>query len=164
MTEPPAKAGLSPPRRALIHVAIAIVVVGHLASLIAQREYWPFSYYPMYADLRTDWSYEALRLVGVTSGGLEVAFEHPADIAPFSAYGLNAALRRFVEAPDHEQQVPLVLFAWLDYYNRTAGTALRPRLAGLRLYRVRYQLTPNLRPKAKERAPILTRERLAEVP
>jgi hypothetical protein len=148
----------------LINTAIAFVVIGHFAVLLTQHEFWPFSYYPMYADLRTAWSYEALRVAGVTADGSEVDFVRPADIAPFSAYGLHAELKHFSEVPDHARQLPLLLTAWRDHYNQMADAAGRTHLMGLRLYRVTYELDRRLDPKAKDHARIMSRELMAEVP
>jgi len=157
-------AGLSARRWVLVNGAIAFVVIGHLVTLLTQHEFWPFSYYPMYADLRTDWSYEALRVAGVLADGTEVEFVRPADIAPFSAYGLHAELKHFSEAPDHDRSLPLLLTAWRDHYNQAAEATGRPRLVGLRLYRVTYELDRRLDPKAKDHARIMGRALVAEVP
>ena len=66
-------------RRWFVNGLVAIVLGGNLASFIFNRQLWPFSPYPMFADtseedLRT---FETLALVGEPVDGGEIWFELP---------------------------------------------------------------------------------------
>ena len=48
-----------------MHGLVAVVLGGNLASFIFNRQVWPYSPYPMFADAREDpFTFETLALVG----------------------------------------------------------------------------------------------------
>jgi hypothetical protein len=140
---------------------IAIVLAGNLAALISQRELWPFSPYPMYSQLRTDWLYKMFRPAGVDLAGAEVPLDRSELLGPFTPYGLNDAFRR-MSAPQRQQ----ALIALLRQYEilRARGAHAGPPLAKLRLYEVEVELSPEAHPERGDRARVLGRTLVAETP
>lgn len=59
--------GISRPRILLVHCVLALLVGGSLWALVADREWWPFSPYPMYSWIADGESVTRLRLYGVTA-------------------------------------------------------------------------------------------------
>jgi hypothetical protein len=55
---------MSPHRKRVVNLAMAFFVTGSAVALIAQRDFWPFSHYPMFAALQPP-ELEFLEVVGV---------------------------------------------------------------------------------------------------
>ena len=145
-------------RYCLIHTLIAVVLGGSLFDVITRREDWPFSPYDLYSGVVRDPSLTLLRLYGLPAG--RPANEFPLIkiqyIQPFDNARLRFALRQLDRDKNRD---PLLAEALRDCLRRYAalGAAARhsgPRLGGIRLYRVRWNLDPRARnlhsPDAKE--------------
>ena len=62
-------------RRLLVYGLFAIVLGGNLVSFLINRQYWPYSPYPMFADVEDPHMFETLVLVGEPVDGGEIWFE-----------------------------------------------------------------------------------------
>jgi hypothetical protein len=153
------------PRLFRIHAFLGVLIGGHLLAVLLQRELWPFSNYPMYAESRREWSFEAYQLGGERADRSDDEFplDRPQYIEPFSAYGLNRAFETLAQRPDREALLSAALKDRLASYERRRldGDISGPRLIGLRLYRVRYGLNCALNPKRRDRSPIESRRLVA---
>ena len=65
---------MSSRRSWLVHGLIAIVLGGNLTSLVFNRQVWPYSPYPMFADVEDPHTFETLALVGEPVDGGEIWF------------------------------------------------------------------------------------------
>jgi hypothetical protein len=127
-------------RRRLIaaHGLIGVLLAGHAWCLIMDREYWPFSQYPLYATLARPGAFDYLMLFGVPSGGQpEFAITQKKYIQPFDWVRLNRAFARLEARPDDETQLAAGLQdCWARYDRlRDAGRHRGPALDAIRLYR-----------------------------
>jgi hypothetical protein len=140
-------------RRLFATSVVLALIAGHAAALIAQAELYPFSPYPMYSKIRGDWQFTQYRLAGVRDGG-EVEITDWRLLQPYGSYGLSAALRRLDESPRRAELGP-VLHGLLE-------TRLPRSFTALRLYKMRFQASRELDPRRGDRAPLLSRELIAE--
>jgi hypothetical protein len=62
-------------RRWVVYGLVAVVLGGNLASFIFFRQLWPYSPYPMFADVDDPDTFETLALVGEPVDGGEFWFE-----------------------------------------------------------------------------------------
>jgi hypothetical protein len=128
--------------------------------LALQRELWPFSQYPMYARLQTDWTFESERLYGVLEGGGEIPLETGSYFQPYGAYGVSEVLTK---TGADQEKLDKTLRSFLSWYEQREAAHGGPRLRGLRAYRVQYSLSKELDPRKHLRSPILSRTLMAEV-
>lgn len=135
------------------------MVLGHLAAVALQREVWPFSHYPMYSRLQTDWTFESHRLYGVLEGGEEVPLDADSAFPPYGAYEVSEVLAKAASDRERLGRELRSFFAW---YERRAAAQGGPRLRRLRAYRVRYSLSKDLDPRKRLRAPPVSRTLIAE--
>jgi hypothetical protein len=132
---------LSPRRLALAHAAIAIIIGGSGYCILADKEYWPFSHYPMYSTLTLPGPVSALQLAGVTPDGREVPLRADWALTPFVWKRLKLALDRISQRPDARILLPQALHDLRMRYEdrRMAGQHIGEPLAGLRLYRLSWR-------------------------
>jgi hypothetical protein len=65
--------GMSTWRVGIVCSVVGCVFLGSAIDILLFREHWPFSHYPMYADLQTKWSERrSYRIFGVTDSGEEI--------------------------------------------------------------------------------------------
>ena len=62
-------------RRWVVYGLFAFVLGGNLASFVFNRQVWPYSPYPMFADVEDPHTFETLALVGEPVDGGEIWFE-----------------------------------------------------------------------------------------
>ena len=115
-------------RQILVFSLLALLVGGQLYAVITSEEHWPFSPYPMYAELNQTREYKVIRLVGVTAppGSRELTLD-------------SAWLRKsLAKAARHPQADTMLLksarsyvqkYSWRNPHNRDA-----PHLRALRIY------------------------------
>ena len=63
------------PRKWLVWSLLALLVGGQAVAVVRSQEYWPFSPYPMYAELQEDRDFSTIRLVGVSNDNREMSLD-----------------------------------------------------------------------------------------
>jgi hypothetical protein len=127
---------VSPGRRTKVYALLAVLVAGHAHEIARQQEHWPFSNYPMWARLSSDWYVKDVAAVGVTAQDppREVRLTDPRYTEPLSLYYLRfGVLRRAANRPQIRESI---LRDYLEYYERRriSGGHDGPALRGVRLY------------------------------
>ncbi|HZT77138.1 MAG TPA: hypothetical protein VFA27_10800 [Vicinamibacterales bacterium] len=131
-------------RFVLAHALIATVVGGSLYDIAARMEHWPFSNYPMFAEIhRTDllrWP----RIYGVTRDGTELPIVSYRELWPLDQSRLPIGLRAIYNEPGSSARIHEALRDVLQRYEqrREAGEHSGPALVGLRLYLVTWEVEP----------------------
>lgn len=127
----------------LVYAVIAVIGGGSLFAIINDAEYWPFSPYGMYSDMRRERSLTWLRLFGVTNAEepQEIPLLATEYIQPFDQSRLPKALSQMRRNPDKQREA---LRDCLTRYEslRRAGHHHGPPLQGIRLYALEWQLDP----------------------
>lgn len=139
--------GMSGRRLLLANAAIIFIIAGSLFCLAFDREYWPFSPYPMYSEITEKGSVSGMRLYGVARGAphREVSLfarsypESRAYLEPFDRLRMGRALERLASRRDPETRRRLLERSLLDSLRRyeqlrRAGNHDGPRLQGMRMY------------------------------
>lgn len=138
--------GISAWRLRTIYSAIALVVGGSVFALVSDTEFWPFSSYPMYAQLQPHASLTVLRWFGVTDeeAPREVPLLAPAYIAPFDQGRLRMNLEHLDSTARREVLLREALHDVLARYDTRRAARLHdgPALRGIRLYRLHWELDP----------------------
>jgi predicted membrane protein len=128
-------------RLLMVYALCAAILGGSLISWVRDKEYWPFSPYPMFSILYPQRRFTTLRLYGVTQG--QPPSEFPLDrneyLQPFDNSRLPAALAIALD----ENQLTPVMEDCLKRYEalRVSGIHHGPPIQGLRLYRVSWNLS-----------------------
>jgi len=148
-------AAMSRSRRALANLVIAAILAGSGAAIVTGRELWPFSPYPMFSALRRGPTVEDVWLYGVLPGGDETPLSDRSAFHPFRLAQLKVALERL--APPARQEALADMLARYEQ-RRRSGWHAGPELAGLRVYRLTFELDD----RAANRERPLARELLAE--
>ena len=134
-------------RRWAVYGLVAIVLGGNLASFIFNRQLWPYSPYPMFADAREDpLTFETLALVGEPADGGEIWFESQGylshELTPMvinSGFGGGRARPGMKGLDDHLRDT----YAFYER-RRREGLSSAPPLRRLHLYRFSWTLRPDL--------------------
>lgn len=131
----------------LLNAVIVLLFLGHFFDLAFDKEHWPFSQYPMYAQVNREYSYKALRLYGVVQGEphSEILLHSSDYTEPFGRYRLEAAFWRIASKPDPEKRQQSLNEALLDFLLRYEKQRLDeqhdgPPLQSARLYEQEWQL------------------------
>jgi len=119
---------------------ITIITLGALGPAVLVREFWPFSNYKLYAELKKDMSLQLLSFYGVHGdneiylGGKEKYFY------PLFNYHMHNNLSYSLKEVDGIYKVKKKLFSLLNWYEfrRLQGYHDGPKLDGLRLYKVKW--------------------------
>ena len=138
-------ARVSSARRLVVYGLIAVVLGGNLASFIFNRQLWPYSQYPMFAEAR-DRTFETLALVGEPVDGGEIWFESQGYLSPeISPMTVNAAFGGRRASPGMSG-LGEHLRATYEFYERRRreGLSSAPPLRRLHLYRFNWTLRPDL--------------------
>ncbi len=132
-------------RRWLVYALVGVIAGGHLYDLAVGREHWPFSPYPMYARATSEWTVLMPRIMGVRSGGGEVPFRDARWLAPFDQARLLQSVQTMFGEPDGRRRAATALADCLRRYERRrhAGEVDGPALRALRLYHMRFTLSPD---------------------
>lgn len=138
-------ARVSARRRWIVYGLVAVVLGGNLASLIFNRQLWPFSPYPMFARAR-ERGFETLALVGERLDGGEIWFESQgyltSELSPMvinNGFGSTRARPGMKGLDEHLRDT-------FEFYERRRQQALSdaPPLRRLCLYRFNWTLRPDL--------------------
>lgn len=129
----------------LAHAAIVMIIGGSLYCIAADREFWPFSQYPMFSGLRGGGPRSILRLYGITEGEsiTEIPLESSKYIRPFDRPRIRSAFRQIRQRENHQHLLNTALGDCLRRYEalRKAGRHHGPPIRGVRLYRLEWWLS-----------------------
>ena len=133
---------MSRQRILVVYALNALILGGSLFDLSRDKEHWPFSQYPMYAQTEKSRSLTILRLFGVTQQGAEIPLTDIRYLQPFDDSRLPEALNRI--AKKRPLQLKTAVRDCLVRYEalRRAGRHDGPPLRAMRLYRVYWVLDP----------------------
>jgi hypothetical protein len=134
-------------RRWAVYGLFAFVLGGNLVSFVINRQVWPYSPYPMFADVREDpLTFETLVLVGEPVDGAEFWFEGQGYLSEaISPMVINNGFRARRARPGMEG-LDQRLRDTYEFYERRRrqGLSSGPQLRRLHLYRFRWALRPDL--------------------
>jgi hypothetical protein len=159
--------GMRKHRVLLANAIIVLLASGSLFTVIVDKEYWPFSQYPMFSTLAQTEKVSRLQLYGVTQEEQdEIALRSTEYIHPFNTTRLDRYFRKINKTSDPEKRQQLLNEALLDslkrYENlRLAGRHDGPVLQSMRLYKVSWQI--NARKKKVKKNQPERRELIAEL-
>ena len=137
---------MSSRRRLVVYGLVAIVLGGNLASLVFNRQVWPYSPYPMFADVEDPHTFETLALVGEPVDGGEIWFESQGylshALSPMvinSGFGGRRARPGMNGLDEHLRET-------YEFYERRRrqGLSSAPALRRLQLYRFSWTLRTDL--------------------
>ena len=130
-------------RLLIIHGVIVFFTVCSLYVIAFDKEYWPFSPYPMYAGLYKG-DYKQIQLFGVTKNGEIVLMPTGRYLTPFGSARLQRALKRLHRRTNNLDLIDKALRYCFDQYetNRRAGIHDSLPLQGIRFYELRWKPTP----------------------
>lgn len=135
-------------RIATVYALMTVLVGGTLFDMATDREHWPLSPYPMFANVERERTLSLLRVVAVPlasrSNPPGFPLIDPRFIQPFDQCRLSLALDGDYRDPARRTLVPLLLHDVLRRYEamRAAGKHHGPRLQAVRLYEMRWRLDP----------------------
>ncbi len=130
---------MSAARRGVAHAAIAVVAGVSLACIATDREYWPFSPYPMFAELVPTQPYAEVVLVGVRrEDGAEFSLRPHKYIRPFDWSRQRVALEQLLERPDGGAAVARALADCARRYEVRRVRHHGPALSAIRVYRLEW--------------------------
>ena len=131
-------------RLLLANTVIVFIILGSLYCIVLDREYWPFSQYPMFSNLRGKSQRSLSRLYGITKDNPnnEVPLFPKKHLQPFDESQIKTALGKIHKRKNSETLLNAALKDCLRRYEalREAGDHKGPPLEGIRLYRLRWQL------------------------
>lgn len=116
-------------------LVLALVLGPSLYDIARGGEHWPYSSYPMYADVRRDATVSVAVLYGVTESGAEVPLRDVAFIAPFDQSRIAFALESFDASSDRAPMAAALHDLLVRYEDRRAEHG-GPPLRAMRAYRV----------------------------
>ena len=125
---------------------VAIVLGGNLASFLFNRQIWPYSPYPMFADVEDPHTFETLALVGEPVDGGEIWFEGQGYLSDaLSPMVINSAFGGRRASPGMTG-LDERLRETYEFYERRRrqGLSSAPPLRRLHLYRFSWTLRPDL--------------------
>ncbi len=133
-------------RRLVVYGLFASVLGGNLVSFAINEQYWPFSPYPMFADVEDPHMFETLVLVGQPVDGGEVWFEGQDYLTyPLTPMVINSGFRGGRAYPGMDG-LDDRLRDTFEFYERRRrqGLSSAPPLKRLQLYRFSWTLQPDL--------------------
>jgi hypothetical protein len=133
-------------RLLLVHVVIAVLVLGTARDVLLHEEHWPFSHYAMFSAVDESRWFESLRLFGVTADGQgrEFPLRAYAHLQPLDQCRVSTALSWMRHRPDGEARVQDVARRVYERYERLrrANGHDGPALKAVRIYHLGWQLDP----------------------
>jgi hypothetical protein len=133
-------------RRWVVYGLCAVVLGGNLASFIFDRQVWPYSQYPMFADNEDPYTFETLALVGEPVAGGEFWFESQRYLSyALSPMVINSGFGGRRARPGMDG-LDAYLRDTYEFYERRRreGLSHAPPLRQLHLYRFSWALRPDL--------------------
>lgn len=150
---------MSPNRRRIVSLFLALVIGAQLYAVARQKMFWPFLRYGMFQWVATD-EMQQVRFWGVREdqSELQMGIRYWWPIHDGNWWGILQVKR---ESPRAAEDIMCKLFAWYEQRRIARGGEDRawPRLSALRYYVGYWKLSPDLRGRG---AP-LRRELLLEV-
>jgi hypothetical protein len=133
-------------RRWVVYGLVAFVLGGNLASFVFNRQIWPYSPYPMFADVEDPHSFETLALVGETVDGGEIWFEGQGFLGHgLSPMVINSGFGGGRASPGMNGVDEQLRDTYAFYERRRRrGPSSAPPLRRLHLYRFNWTLRPDL--------------------
>jgi glycosyltransferase involved in cell wall biosynthesis len=139
-----ARARMSSGRLIFVHLALAVLVGMSAYDIKTGQEHWPFSPYPMFAEVDERPTLTALRLFGVTDEVPPrlIALREDALIAPFDQCRLTTAFSQAYSDPERRELLTELLDDSLRRYESRRLAALHqgPPLHAIRLYSMEWSL------------------------
>ena len=133
-------------RRCVVYGLFAFVLGGNLLSFLFNRQVWPYSPYPMFADVEDPHMFETLALVGEPVAGGEIWFEGQGYLSDaLSPMIINSAFGGRRARPGMSG-VDQRLRETYEFYERRRqqGLSNAPPLRQLHLYRFSWTLRTDL--------------------
>lgn len=121
----------------LVCALVALILGGQAIAVVRSEEYWPFSPYPMYAELQLERQWTSIRLVAVTNDGRELSLD---------AAWLRKSMARIARRQDAPFALRQALASYVKKYGwRRPGDARGSanRLKALRCYEQRWTIRPD---------------------
>src|SRR5437762_14274432 len=114
---------MKPWRVRLVYGVIGVIVLGHLYEIVRQHEHWPFSNYPMWAQVTDKWELRTIETVGVTDEAepREVRLDDPAAFAPLPVYYQHLIFGKFARRQAAREKV---FGDYLRHYERRRRAGL----------------------------------------
>lgn len=128
---------------------VLLLVGGSLAAIVADREWWPFSCYPMYAGGDESSDLSSFLLEGVTADGKTVSLMGTPAIDPFNPARLTSAFTRLARPDSPRARLVHAVQNLFDMYEqrRLRGDLTGPPLVSLRLYLALWRLNGAVLPR-----------------
>jgi hypothetical protein len=133
-------------RRLVVYGLMAFVLGGNLVSFIFNEQFWPYSPYPMFADVEDPHTFDTLVLVGERIDGGELWFEGQEFLTyPLTPMVINNGFGGGRARPGMDGLYER-LHETYDFYERRRQQSLStaPPLRRLRLYRFNWTLRVDL--------------------
>ncbi|HEX3357739.1 MAG TPA: hypothetical protein VHS31_12280 [Tepidisphaeraceae bacterium] len=125
-------------RKCIVYGLLVVLLAGHGLDVVKSKEHWPFSPYPMYADLENTRSMRMTRMVGVT------ATRPPREVVFNAVYLRNSLSVWETGGQVRKAQVLTAAREFLANYNKQMkGIRKDRRLAAIRVYEYVWYLNPN---------------------
>ncbi len=128
-----------------VNLIVVWFVGGSLLLVVTERyEFWPILRYPIYANARSLPYYQTYRFYGILGDDREFPLSKPEYVYPFGMTKLETSLGRILRKRPGAAEMKEVLSDVLGRYEslRLAGRHDGPKLSGIRLYRVRWDVDP----------------------
>lgn len=122
---------------------IIFLLGGMVSAVVARRDFWPFSHFPMYAVVAQPGPINVCRLVGIPAEapGTEHVLIDGSELEPFDALRLSLSLKHLLktkgEAAREEVLRPLLN---VHERRRLEGSHQGPRLQSLEWRRLHYEV------------------------
>ena len=135
---------MSRARLVLVHVLIALVLGGSAYDILTRQEHWPWSNYPMFAQVHRAPVLNWYRLYGVDDQNREIPLLNPAYLWPLDQSRLSIGLKAIAQQNGSAPRLRNAVANALDRYDqrRRTGAHDGPRLYGMRLYFVQWNVVP----------------------
>jgi hypothetical protein len=127
-------APLSRGRLLVVNAIIAVLIGGHLLSIVTRTERWPFSHYGMFSGLARPQLSARLLLYGVTDAG-DMPLRVSEHLQPFDDQRFRGAIQKMMRRPNGEKAVARALrYAGARYERlRAIGAHHGPPLLAVKL-------------------------------
>jgi hypothetical protein len=130
-------------RSAAIGGLFATLIGGQTYAVVAQRELWPVSNYPMYAHSPGS-SVSAIQVDGILADGTRYAVSVPRELAPFDPPRLVGFMRRVDKGKRRGERRVEATRALLDLYekHRLSGRHTGPKLERMEVFETTWRIVP----------------------
>lgn len=142
-SKPPHQVLLARLRSAAIVGLFALLLAGQAWAVVAGREFWPFSNYPMYAHAQGS-SVTAIQVDGVLADGTRYPVSIRRQLAPFDPSRILGFIRRIGKGKHGGERRVEATRALLELYeqHRLSGRHDGPRLDQLEVFETNWKIAP----------------------